>query len=136
MGELREIVSIESVDQLFLALAILCPILGAGIGAFLGSRKQHILSCENEISQNPKSKILNPNTLHPTPYTLKKGFLVGCFGTLNWILWKVFNFLTNMNGLDTVKNLVINLILFVILGIALGVGVGGLARKKLSVKED
>ena len=49
------------------------------------------------------------------------GFLWGLAFTVNWLMWKVYNFLTDRNGLDSVRNLALNLILFIIVGIVIGV---------------
>ena len=45
-------------------------------------------------------------------------------GPLNWLLWKMYNALTDRNGLDSVRNLVINFVLFVLIGASIGIGIG------------
>ncbi len=96
MGELHEIVSAAAVGRLFDLLAIVCPLLGMGLGAIVGSRRGRL-----------RSDMLN-------------GLTIGLLGTLNWALWHIYNALTDRNGLDTVRNLVINLLLFVLLGGIIG----------------
>jgi len=98
MGELREIVDIAAVERLFQLLAIVGPIAGLVIGAAIGKRRDHL-----------RSGALT-------------GLLIGLLGTLNWLLWRVYNGLTDANGLDSVKGLAINLVLFVIVGVVLGFG--------------
>ena len=98
MGELREIVDIAAVNRLFLLLAVLGPVAGSVIGAAIGSRRQRLR--QGAVS----------------------GLLLGLLGTLNWLLWHVYNALTDANGLDSVKGLAINLVLFVMVGAALGFG--------------
>jgi len=98
MGELREIVDIAAVERLFLILAVLGPVAGLAIGAFVGKRRGQI-----------RSGVLS-------------GLMIGLLGTLNWLLWRVYNTLTDANGLDSVKGLAINLVLFVAVGAVLGFG--------------
>ena len=59
-------------------------------------------------------------------YGLKWGIGIGL---CNFILWKLYNSITDNLGLDTVKNLLVNLALFVTLGV-----VGGLLSSFLSRK--
>jgi lipopolysaccharide export LptBFGC system permease protein LptF len=109
MGELREIVDIAAVERLFLLLAVVGPIAGLVIGAAVGSRRQRLR--------------------HGTV----SGLLFGLLGTLNWLLWHVYNALTDANGLDSVKGLAINLVLFVGVGAALGFGYNAWLRRMGSV---
>jgi hypothetical protein len=48
------------------------------------------------------------------------GLLWGLLLTANWILWRVYNAITDRLGLDTVRNLLVNLALFVVLGAVAG----------------
>jgi hypothetical protein len=105
MGDMREIVEVAAVERLFLLLAFVGPVVGAGIGAAVGARRQNLRR------------------------GLLVGLLVGLFGPLNWLLWRVYNALTDRNGLDTVKNLGINLALFLLLGALIGIGIGLAARR-------
>jgi hypothetical protein len=98
MGELREIVDIAAVERLFLLLAVLGPIAGLVIGAALGKRSQRLCPCA------------------------LVGLLLGLLGTLNWLLWRTYNVLTDANGMDSVKGLAINLALFIAVGALLGLG--------------
>ena len=45
---------------------------------------------------------------------------IGLLGTLNLILWKLYNIFTDYFGLATVKNLLFNLVFFVISGAIAG----------------
>jgi cation transporter-like permease len=108
MDEMREIVTIEQMDRLFLLLAIAAPILGAVIGAAIGRKK---------------------GRAHQV-YCVVIGLMVGLLGPLNLVLWKVYNAITNRLGLDSVKNLLVNLTLFAALGIGAGLAVGYMARKR------
>lgn len=48
------------------------------------------------------------------------GLLWGLLLTVNWILWRVYNAITDRLGLDTVRNLLVNLALFVVVGAVAG----------------
>lgn len=109
MGELREIVDIAAVERLFLLLAILGPVAGLLIGAVTGRRHGRVRQAA------------------------QAGLLFGLLGTLNWLLWRVYNALTDANGLDSVKGLAINLALFVVVGIALGFGYHAWLKRKENV---
>ena len=50
----------------------------------------------------------------------KAGFLIGLLGPVNYLLWKMYNGITDRLGLDSVKNLLVNLAIFAVLGIAAG----------------
>jgi hypothetical protein len=52
-----------------------------------------------------------------------RGLTVGILiGVGNFVLWTVYNRITDRLGLDTVKNLLVNLALFAAVGIAVGLG--------------
>lgn len=106
MDDMREIVTVEQMDRLFLALAILAPIVGAAIGAFLGGRR---------------------GSLRRDAF---KGLLVGLAGPANLLMWNLYNALTDRMGLDTVKNLLVQLSLFVALGVVAGLVASYVIRSK------
>jgi len=106
MDEMREIVTVEQVNALFLALAVGGPILGLLIGALVGARR-------GQAGRGTMS-----------------GLLIGLLGALNLALWKLYNALTDRMGLDTVKNLLVNLALFVGLGVVAGLIWGYLASRR------
>lgn len=99
MNDLHEIVTVAQVETLFALLAVAVPLAGLLIGALIGARKR----------QAGRGALL--------------GLGIGLIGPLNWLLWHLYNALTDRNGLDTVRNLVINLALFLIVGAGLGVGI-------------
>jgi RsiW-degrading membrane proteinase PrsW (M82 family) len=56
---------------------------------------------------------------------VRGGALIGLeLGIGNFLLWKIYNAITDRLGLDTVKNLAVNVALFVAVGIVVGVVVG------------
>lgn len=104
MGELREIIEVGTVERWFVMLAIAGPVIGLLLGAAVGARKR-----------DPKRGAL-------------LGLCIGLLGTLNYLLWRLYNALTDANGLDTVKNVVINGVVFVVVGALVGLGIGYLRR--------
>ena|SRR5438552_9792914 len=106
MDEMREIITVEQANGLFLILAIAAPIVGATGGAILGWRRSQLQSLA------------------------LRGFLFGLAGPLNLVLWKIYNRITDHFGLDTVKNLLINLALFAALGMTAGIIAGRYYRRK------
>jgi hypothetical protein len=106
MGDLREIVDVGAVEHLFVLLAVIGPIVGALSGAAVGAKRQNVQR------------------------GLLRGLLIGLFGPLNWLLWRVYNALTDRNGLDTVWNLIINLALFLVVGALIGLGIGWALRRQ------
>lgn len=105
MVEMREIVDIAVVGRLFALLAITGPVTGGLIGVAIGAQRRNVRR------------------------GVTLGLLAGMLGPLNWLLWRLYNALTDRNGLDTVWNLVVNLVLFVIVGAAIGFGVAWARRK-------
>jgi len=106
MDEMRELITVDQANRLFLAIAVAVPVFGLLFGTVLGAR-----------SGNARTGAL-------------RGLLVGLFGPINFVLWKVYNGITDRLGLDTVKNLLVNLGLFIGLGIAAGLAYGYLTRNK------
>jgi hypothetical protein len=105
MDDMKESLTVEQMDRLFLALAILAPLLGAAIGALIGRRSN-----------------VGRGAL--------KGLLVGLLGPANLVMWKVYNALTDRMGLDSVRNLLVQLGLFVALGVIAGLAGGWYARSR------
>ena len=97
MGELREIVTVEQMSRLCVVLAIALPLLGVIVGAMSGGR-----------SGNVRRGALT-------------GLAVGLLGPLIWLMWQIFNAITDRNGLDTVQNVFVNLAVFVVGGVVIGV---------------
>src|SRR5947209_4269913 len=110
-GELREIVDAGQVGRAFALAAIILPLLGLAVGAWWGRGRQQ----------------LRRGALF--------GLLIGLLGPLNWLLWYVYNRITDSVGLDTVRNLVINLVLFLAVGAIIGTGIG-LASRRLRPPAD
>lgn len=61
-----------------------------------------------------------------------RGLGLGCVGVANWLLWRLYNTITNRLGLDTVANLLVNLALFTALGVAAGIAAGAWASRQRS----
>ena len=64
------------------------------------------------------------------------GIVIGLLvGVGNYMLWTVYNAITDSLGLDTVKNLLVNLGLFVVLGSLIGV-VAGLYQHRIGDQKE
>ena len=92
----HEIVETETVGRIFLCLAIFAPLLAILIGAIIGGK-------HGEVKKG-----------------IRNGFLVGLLGPANLLLWNLYNRITDINGLDSVRNVFVNLILFVGIGLVGG----------------
>jgi lipopolysaccharide export LptBFGC system permease protein LptF len=104
MNDLREMVDVAAVGRLFGLLALLAPLVGAALGAGMGTKR-------NNVAQGAK-----------------KGLCFGLIGTANWLLWNLYNVLTDRLGLDTVLNVAVNVALFVALGLGVGYALGARSR--------
>ena len=104
MSDLHELVDTESVGRLFAILAIALPPCGILAGWLVGRIR----------GTSRRSTTI--------------GLLVGLLGPANWLLWRVYNAITDRIGLDTVRNLLTNLALFIIVGAAIGLIVGRMLR--------
>lgn len=99
--EMRELIDERTTNLIINLLAWGLPLAGIVVGALAGAARKRLAS--DTVS----------------------GFVIGCAGVFNWLLWHLYNAITNRYGLDTVKNLLINLGLFLAIGVAIG-GLGGL----------
>lgn len=106
MDEMREIVTVEQVDRLFLWLAIAAPALGLLLGVARGARR----------GKAGRGAV--------------NGLLIGFLGPLNLALWTLYNAITDRLGLDRVVNLVVNMALFVGLGAVAGLVFGYWSRRQ------
>ena len=62
---------------------------------------------------------------------VKAGALIGlALGVGNFLLWRIYNAITDHLGLDTVKNLAVNVTLFVVVGIVIGLAVARFLPKQ------
>jgi Na+/proline symporter len=104
-GEMREILEAEQVGRLFAVLAVVLPPLCLIAGWWYGGRRQ--AARQGAIW----------------------GLAVGLLGPLNWVMWLVYNLITDSLGLDTVRNLIVNVGLFVVVGALIGVGAGFALRR-------
>ncbi len=94
---MRELIELATIERFFQALAVGAPLAGLLVGALLGAKKQNVKAGAT------------------------RGLLLGLLGTANLLLWRVYNALTEANGLDSVRGLSINFGLFTFLGIAAGI---------------
>jgi len=101
---MQEIVSVDGVTRLFVVLAIVSPVLGMLVTGVMIARRAARWEAR------------------------RWGLLVGLCGPGNWLLWKLYNALTERNGLDTVRNFAINLAVFLLIGLVLGLALNRLPQ--------
>ena len=106
---MKELVSRDSIEKLFLISAILGPIAGLLLGIIIGKRKQ-----------KPAKIIIT-------------ALGIGAVFSLVYGLWRLYNAITDSLGLDSVLNLGVQIIIFVVFGVLLGITV---AKLMLCFKND
>ena len=106
---MQEIVTVETVGAIFNLLAALFPLIGAMVGAGYQLRSRDRGSA------------------------WRMGLGVGVIGPANWLLWRLYNALTDRNGLDTVRNFAVNLVVFVVIGLGIGIVIGVIQHRGMTV---
>ena len=94
---MRELIELAAIERLFRLLAIGAPVVGLILGAMVGAWRQNL----------KRGAVC--------------GLLFGLLGTANYPLWRIYNTVTDSNGLDSVRGLFVNFGLFTLLGIVAGV---------------
>ena len=111
MDEMKEIIDEKTVELIMTAVLIGGPCLGLLIGAVVGL-----------IQRQFGKRAL-------------QGLGLGCFGILNWFMWKYYSWMvrydpeTGYVGLHKVSVLLINVAVFVAVGALIGIAWGLLARR-------
>ncbi|UCC67560.1 MAG: hypothetical protein JSV79_10605 [Armatimonadota bacterium] len=103
MGEL---VTVEQAEGAVRLAAVALPPLGLAAGAVVGALRRRIAR------------------------GLVAGLLCGLAGPAIWLLWRIYNGITGVCGLDSVRGLLINLALFVVVGLLIGFGIGLVWRRQ------
>jgi hypothetical protein len=102
---MEELVTVEQADRAIAILAIALPAVGLVVGAVIGAIR----------------RALARGVLF--------GVLCGLVGPAIWLLWRMYNGVVGVYGLDSVRGLLVNLALFVAIGVVLGLGIGLLRRR-------
>jgi hypothetical protein len=97
MTGMRELIDLPSVERAIRLLAVGLPAFGLLAGLIAGAARRRVVSGG------------------------LAGLGVGLAGPLLWLLWLVYNRITDHYGLDSVKGLLVNLAVFLGVGIVLGV---------------
>jgi hypothetical protein len=103
---MRELVTVEQADRVIVILAIALPAAGLVAGAAVGATRRALAR------------------------GLLLGVLCGLGGPAVWLLWRMYNGIVRIYGLDSVRGLLVNLVLFVGIGVIVGLAIG-LARRRL-----
>lgn len=102
---MEEIVTVGQADRLILVLAVSLPVVGLILGAIVGAVRKAAA----------RGVVL--------------GFAAGLVGPALWALWRMYNGIIGVYGLDSVRGLFVNLALFVAVGLVLGLVVGLMWRR-------
>ena len=102
---MEEIVTVAQAERLILWLAVSLPVIGLIVGAILGTVRQAVA----------RGVVL--------------GLAGGLVGPVLWALWRMYNGIIGVYGLDSVRGLFVNLALFVAVGLVVGLVVGLMWRR-------
>ena len=94
---MKNLVLSGQIERLLLFYAVTGPLIGVVVGTLLGAHEK-----------KPLRKILS-------------AFLTGCLGIVVYVLWKVYNIMVKLLGLDSFLNLAIQIVLFAVIGALVGV---------------
>lgn len=86
----------NNINMIFLIGIFILPVLGFLSGVVIGKWRDNL------------------------QFYIYRGLFLGAFGPINWLMWQLYNKVTDHYGLDTVKNLLMNLAIFATLGLLLG----------------
>ena len=103
---MRELVTVEQAERAIGLLAVALPPAGLALGGILGA-----------VRRRPGRG-------------LAIGLLCGAVGPAIWALWRMYNGIVGVYGLDSVKGLLICIALFVAIGLAVGAAIGLLWRRR------
>lgn len=93
---MREIIDAALAERVILILGAVSPVVGAAIGAVAGFGPRKMARCA------------------------VTGGLVGLFGTVVFLMWKIYGAVTAVFGLDSTTNLVVQMLIFAAAGAGLG----------------
>jgi hypothetical protein len=102
---MNELVTVEQASRAIAVLAIALPAAGLIAGGVIGASRRALA----------RGALL--------------GVLCGLAGPAIWLLWRMYNGVVGVYGLDSVRGLLVNLALFVAIGVVLGLGIGLLRRR-------
>ena len=105
MDQMRELVTVEQAEHVIRLAAVGLPAAGLVVGAAVGAVRRRL------------------------GRGVGLGLLCGAVGPAVWGLWRMYNGIIGMYGLDSVKGLFVSLGLFVGIGVVVGLGIGLLWRR-------
>jgi len=105
MADMEELVTLEQAERAVRVLALALPAAGLIVGAIVGAVRRRL------------------------GRGLGLGLLCGLAGPAVFGLWRMYNAVIGVYGLDSVRGLLINLALFVALGVVAGLLIGLLWRR-------
>ena len=102
---MEELVTTEQAEQVIVMLAMALPVGGLVVGVISGAVRKRL----------GRGALL--------------GLACGLTGPAIWLLWRMYNGIVAVYGLDSVRGLLVNLALFVAIGLVIGIGVGLVWRR-------
>jgi hypothetical protein len=105
MNDMQELVTVEQAERVIAVLTYALPAAGVVIGAIAGALRRRV------------------------GRGLLIGLMCGLSGPAIWLLWRMYNGIVGVYGLDSVRGLLVNLALFVAIGLVIGIGAGLVWRR-------
>jgi hypothetical protein len=102
---MEELVTTEQAERVIVVLAMALPVGGLVVGVISGAVRKRL----------GRGALL--------------GLACGLSGPAIWLLWRMYNGIVRIYGLDSVRGLLVNLALFVAIGLVIGIGVGLVWRR-------
>jgi hypothetical protein len=102
---MQELVTVEQAERVIGALTYALPVVGIALGSLIGALRKRI----------GRGAVV--------------GLACGMSGPAIWLLWRMYNGIVGIYGLDSVRGLLINLALFVAIGLVIGVAAGLVWRR-------
>ena len=99
-SDMQELVTVEQAERVIQALTYALPAAGIVLGALVGALRKHV----------GRGALL--------------GLICGLSGPAIWLLWRMYNGIVGIYGLDSVRGLLVNLALFVAIGLIIGLAIG------------
>ena len=109
MTDMQELVTVQQAERVIGMLVIALPAAGLLVGLVVGAARRRVR------------------------LGLGIGLLCGATGPAIWLLWRMYNGVIGVYGLDSVKGLLINLSLFAAIGLVMGVVMGLVFRRRNAV---
>ena len=99
-SDMQELVTVEQAERVITLLTFALPAAGVVLGALVGALRRRV----------GRGVVV--------------GLVCGLSGPAIWLVWRMYNAIVGVYGLDSVRGLLVNLALFVAIGLVIGLAVG------------